>query len=291
MGARTERVIQARPSGPSPGGIWAAAVTLAVAATAARAADPNVIAVAGTATVKGPPSTVVIVASMSGEAELAADAAVKFGDLKKKATAALAALGNRDLTVEPQGSSVDQAMDPAQQQRMMQGMGGDAGKQKVQMTEQVKLVLHHVDGQPPEKVMATVLKVLDAARDAGLQVGPPPPRNWYEMQMQNNNGTAGGAVSFRIPDVTSLQDKAYRAAMDDARRRAQRLADLTGVKLGRVVSAQDQGAGPTSADVRAMAYATAGGEAVSAVSTEASSTTLADIPVTVKLFVQFEIQK
>ena len=115
------------------------------------AADPNTIAVAGTATVKGPPTTVVILAPTSGEAELAADAAVKFGDLKKKATNRPGRHGQpRPVGRAPGVRAVDQAIDPAQQQRIMQGNGrrADAAKQKVQITEQVKLVLHHVDGQP-----------------------------------------------------------------------------------------------------------------------------------------------
>ena len=265
-------------------------IAVAAAATAAHAADEpsNTISVAGSATVKGRPTSVVISATIAGEAELAADASVKYSDAKKKVAAAVAAMNNPDLTMTSTGSSIEQAVDAAAQQRMMNGNGGaETVKPKVRISEQVKLTLAHADGADGEKLMAAVLKLIDTARDAGLQVGPPSPKNYYEMQQMSNNGQSGGGLAqFRIADVSDLQDRAYKAAMDDARRRAQRLADLAGVKLGRVVSAQDGGAGGESQTV----YYNRGGETTTSVVTkDVTSGVLADIPVTVKLNVQFEI--
>ena len=281
--------ISMKPSGSPAAVAGPALLALAVALSAApagRAADaPAGISVAGTATVKGRPSRVVITATVAGEAELAADASVKYQDTKRKALAAMAALGNPGLSVDPQGPSVDQATDPAAQQRMMQGMGGgDTIKQRVRVTEQLHLVLK-ADGVPAEKLTQAVLKVIDAARDAGLQVGPPPPRNWNELQ---NQSSTARLVSYEIPDASDLQDQAYKAAMADARRKAQRLADLSGVKLGPIVSAQDQGAGPSASDMRAMFYG-GGDSAPAEVSKTVTSSTPTDIPVTVRLSVQFEI--
>ena len=279
-------------TGPTrPGSVLILAVSLLWAGTA-RAADPsaaNTISVSGSATVKARPTTVVISGTLTGEAELAADASVKFGDQKKKVMGILTGLKNPDLTIESQGSSVDQSADPNMQMRMMNGMGGtEAAKPKVRITEQWKLVLHNADKQEPEKLLATVLKTIDAARDAGLQVGPPVPRNYYEMQMMQQNG--GGLASFKIADITEMQDQAYKAAVDDARHRAQRLADLSGVKLGRIVSAQDLGAGGP-AENRMAYYGYNNSSDNSPVNKEASSNALTEIPVTARVSVQFEIAK
>ncbi len=268
----------------------AAALLALSAATAGRAADAAaVLSVVGTATVKGRPTRVVIAATVAGEAELAADASVKYQDTKRKALAALAALGNADLSVDPQGPSVDQAMDPAAQQRIMQGQGGgDTVKQRVRVTEQLQLVLKGADGLPPEKLTQTVLKVIDAARDAGLQVGPPPPRNWNELQ---NQSSTARLVTYEIPDASALQEQAYKAAMADARVKAQRLADLSGVKLGPVVSAQDQGAGPSPSEMRMVMYGGGGDSGPAEVSKKVTSNTPTDIPVTVRVSIQFGIDK
>ena len=267
----------------------AATLSLVPLAPGLAHADPSTgISVAGTATVKAKPSVVVVQATVVAEAELAADASVKFGDMKKKALATLAGLKNPDLSVEPLGSSVDQAVDPAMQQRMMNGMGGGDAKPKVRVSERLKLTLKNADGMPPEKLTQSVLSLIDTARDAGLRVGPPPPRNWQELQ----NPTPGsGLVSYEIPDVSALQDQAYKAAMDDARHKAQRLADLSGVKLGRVQSAQDQGAGPSPGDLRGIIYGYATDSAPAEVTKKATSNTLGDIAVTVRVAVQFEIEK
>jgi uncharacterized protein YggE len=277
MTGRHERA----PAGLPLKGVIAALAAALLAVPVARAGDTNTISVAGSATVKGKPSVVTITATVTGEAELAADASVKYGDTKKKATAALAALKLADLSVEPMGASIDAGTDAAAQQRIMQGMGGEGTKQRVRITEQLHLVLKNADKVDPAKLTEQVLKVVDAARDAGLQVGPPAPRNWYEMQAQANSGTSSsGLASYKIADVSALQEQAYKEAMADARKRAQRLADLSGVKLGRVVSAQDQG-------VNASGEMTSG----PAQAKEATSSTMTDIPVTVRLSVQFEIEK
>ena len=281
-------------TGPTrPGSVvLVAAAALLWAVAAARAADPtatNTISVSGSATVKGRPTSVVISGTLTGEAELAADASVKFGDQKKKVMGILTALKNPDLAIESQGSTIEQGNDPAMQQRIMNGMGGgEGGKPKVRITEQWKLVLRNADKQEPEKLLATVLKTIDAARDAGLQVGPPTPRNYYEMQMMSQNG--GGLASFKIADISDMQDQAYKAAVEDARHRAQRLADLSGVKLGRIVSAQDLGAGGSSEN-RMVYYGYNNSNDNPPVNKEASSNALTEIPVTARVSVQFEIAK
>jgi uncharacterized protein YggE len=243
------------------------------------------ITVTGTGEAKARPTVVEIGAIVAGEAELTNDAMVKYRDAKKRATTAIDALKIPNLTVESNGVSISQAIDPTQAQMMMQGRVGAVGKSKVQASESLKLVLKDVDKMPPEKLMDLVMKVIDTGRDAGLQVGPPTPQNYYQYQMMMQNGQGQGMLLFKINDSASMRDQAYKQAMDDAKSRAQRLAELAGVKLGRIVAVRD-----TAAPRHPQApnpYAENGG--ASEEPSDLSSQLLTDIPLKVTLTVQYEI--
>jgi len=260
--------------------------------TRALAADEG-ISVTGSATVKAKPTEVIIAGTISGEGELANDASVKYHDSKKKVTAAIDNMKNPDLSMESEGSEIHEAVDPAQQQRIMQGMGGtDTPKVRVNITEKLQLKLKNVDKLESDKLLETVLKLIDASRDAGIAIGPPPATNYYQMQIQAQNGGADSLVLFKIPDTTELETQAYKEAIADAKAKAQRIADLTGVKLGKVLSVHDDNATAAPQQtwnpyVGMMMTNNSGGKG----DKEATSGTFGEIPVTVHLHVQFEIEK
>src|SRR2546423_1681559 len=120
-----------------------AMVMMLSAAHNARA-DNAGITVSGSGTVKSKPTEVEIGAIVSGEAELTNDAMVKYRDAKKRAVAAIEGLKVKDLTVESNGVSVNQALDPNAQQMMMNGRAANIGKPKVQASESLKIVLKGV---------------------------------------------------------------------------------------------------------------------------------------------------
>jgi uncharacterized protein YggE len=237
------------------------------------------ITVAGVGTVKGKATVVEIGSSVAGEGELANDASVKYRDAKKRAVAALEALKNPDLSVESKGFSINQAMDPQAQQRMMQGMGVDPNfKAKVEVTEDLKVVLKNADQLAVDKLMETILKVIDTGRDSGLTLGPGS-MTYYQMQMAAQNGQSMSMISFKIPDPSSLREQAYKLAIDDAKTRAGQLAELSGVKLGHILSVQDQDVPQNNPNVPADT------------DQSLTSTVFGDIPLTVHLQVQFAIEK
>lgn len=264
------------------------------AGTAPAGADENAggISVSGSGSVQGKPSVVEMEATISGEGELANDASVKFRNTRKNAAAALEALKIPDLSIEFRGSSVAQAIDPQAQMRMMQGMGGDTGKAKVQVTEQLHLVLKNADKLEADKLLDTLFKIIDTSRDAGAVVGPPQPTNFYQMQIRAQGGSNNAIAEFKIPDITPWQDEAYKLAFADARAKAERLAQLSGVKLGRVLSVQDQGAPPAGPGANVYyALMMSEGAAGQPTTREASSEHFGEIPITVRVQVLFEIQK
>src|SRR5438876_2278701 len=118
------------------------AIALIVFCGSAARGEENGITVSGTGEVKAKPSAVEIGATLNAEAELTADALVKYRDARKKATAALDALKLSNLVLDTEGVTINQAVDPAQQQRVMQGMpAGPATKQKVEVSEKMTLRL------------------------------------------------------------------------------------------------------------------------------------------------------
>lgn len=250
------------------------------------------ISVAGTGEVKAKPKVVQIDATVTGDAELAADAIVKYRDARRRAVDALNGLKLEGLKIDTNGFAVAQGIDQAQMQAMMQGNAAPAGKQRVNVSEQLKLNLSGLERYKDEELMDIVLKVLDTGRDAGLVIGP---RNLYETQMYYNSGrgTQANLVAFKLVDTDALREQAYKMAMDDARKKAERLAALAGVKLGRILSVKDAVAvgGSGGSSPQQMAMMAMYGVVAPPEQQELTSNVFKEISVKVNLAVQFEIAK
>jgi uncharacterized protein YggE len=251
-----------------------------------NAANANsTITVTGSGDAKARPTIVEMTAVVSGEAELAADAVVKYKDSRRRAVKALEDLKIPSLAIESKGFTLNQGIDSNQQQMMMmRGQMPTTSKQRVQVTEPLRLVIKGVDKMKDEDLMGVVLKVIDAGRDAGLTVGPGAP-NYYQMQMmmQRGDNSGAGMASFKIAEPAALREQAYAKAIENARAKAQSLAQLAGVKLGRVTSVQEGGTPPQAGVVyyAGMPQVQEG---------ELSSQVAGDITMNVRLTVQFAIQ-
>jgi hypothetical protein len=177
----------------------------------------------------------------------------------------------------------------AQQQAMMRGQQVANTKQKVSVGEQLRLVIKDADKMDQAALMDTMLKVLDTAKDAGLTIGNGEPRGFN----YNNPMVANSLITFKVTDTTALRQAAYKQAMDDAKTKAQRLADLAGVKIGKIISVRDASNSPSGV----LRVENPEGPSPilkpseSDVSNELSSNVLGDIPLTVAVTVQFEIEK
>ncbi len=270
---------------------WKAAV-LAGALFAFHAAGAfalDGITVQGSGEASGRPTRIEIPAILICEAELATDVTVKFRDARKRAVGAIENLKIPGLSVNSDGVTVSTPMDANAQMMMMRGQTVNQVNQKVQVLEADRIVLANTDKLTPQVLLDTVLKLLDAAKDAGLQVGPKPPSTYYEMQTRGNS-TGNAVVIFRRDDDGTLRDQAYKAAIEDAKNKAQKLADLAGVKLGHVVSVTEQGASGVNSEL-AMIIRMNTGENPAAQSTSLTGASSADLKLHVNLVVQFEILK
>jgi uncharacterized protein YggE len=253
------------------------------------------ISVFGTGEIAARPNWVEIDLPVSGKAELTGDALVKYRDAKKRLVDALEKLGLKDLSSEERGVTIGPATSLEQQQRIAGGVPQVAGKPQIEVTSTVRVRLKNVRDVPADELVKTVGRLIDVAQDAGVSVG----LSAADIQMRQRYGiygtTAGTTVRFVVADLAELREKAYERAVADARDRAGRLAKLNRVKLGRAVSVQEiQVAGDADTSNRAIGAVVVPN--VQAPVPDASaepriaSTTLADIPVQVKLLVRFAIE-
>ena len=219
---------------------------------------------------------------------------MKFREAHKRAFAAIAALKNPDLSIEAGGVSINSGGNDANTQMMiMRGMTPNNTQQSVKISETSRIVLAHTDKLPPDELLAKLLKILDVAKDAGFQIGPAPATNYYQLQMQAQEGGAANAtVSFKLPDCTAIRDKAYKAAVDDAKAKAQRLAELAGAKLGRIIAVHDsQSPRAENSTMIMYFYGSLSNKGGAADEKAISGPTSGDLVVRANLEVQFELAK
>jgi len=284
---------------PTLPAVIALACAAARASDAADAARAPGISVVGVASVQVKPSVVEVSATLSAEAELANDARVKARDARQRVVDALAAKFP-GVTVESRGVSLNPAVDPAlaaamQRQQILilngavvQGQQNQAdANRRFGVTEQLRLVLKDADKLEMPKLVEVVVRLVDAARESGLQFAQP------------NAGIAspfssapvtppGPLVVCRASDnAAAAREQAYKAAIDDAKQKASRLAELAGLKVGKVVGIQelDAPAGSATAAPSVQPAANAGQDAGLA------AALIGELTLNVRLAVQFETVK
>lgn len=234
-------------------------LALAGAASPARAqfpgpghgAAPNLegFTVAGKGAAGARPNRLEIDLEVSAASEMTSDVIVKYRDAKKRLQEAFAALKLGNVAVEERALVVDQKgqvfnpyymdMPPARK-----------GKVEVQLTRKLVVTCSNIREMDEEALLQLVAKLLDVAQDAGGKVGGQSEINPYYYNPYNR--TNGGLVRFVLDDFDALQEKAYQAAIADARARAGRLARLSGVELGPVAGVREVAVPGEKAQAAAM---------------------------------------
>ncbi|QDT56871.1 oxidative stress defense protein [Caulifigura coniformis] len=261
----------------------AAAALLLVIGSLQAAETTRGILVAGTGESTGKPSIVELSGTVTGEAELASDAITKYRDNRQRAVEAMDNLKIEGLKVSGSGVSINSTLSPQALQQIMQGMGSPGtGSARLQVSEPLKITIEGVDKMSTEDLLGMLVRIVDAGKDAGIAIGPSFDYNQYYNYGRLNQAT--GLARFRMADVKQLRANAYSAAIKDAREQAERLAALSGVKLGRVVSVRE-GAVQNS-NVNVMYY----GQPPSDDAEQHTTTKLEDIKVKIVLQVEFAIE-
>ncbi len=222
-----------------------AALALTLAPTPARsqpfetgagsAANLEGFTVAGKGTAGARPNRLEIDLEVAAASELTADAIVKYRDAKKRIQDAFSALKLSNVAVEERGLQVDQkgqAFNPY----YMDTPPARQGRVEVQLKRKLVVICSNIREMDEEALLQVVAKLLDVAQDAGGKVGGQPEFNPYAYR---SGGSSSGLVRFILDDFESLREKAYEAAIADARARAARLAKLGGVELGRLAGVRE----------------------------------------------------
>jgi uncharacterized protein YggE len=243
------------------------------------------ILVAGSGEAKARPNLVELGGTVSGDAELASDAITKYRDNRQRAVEAIENLKIEGLKVEGGGVTINSTLSAQAMQAMMQGMPqSGTGNNRLQVSEPLTIRLEGVDKLSTEELLETLVRIVDAGKDAGVVIGPTQEYNPYVYNPRQ--GQASSLAKFRMGDIKELRAKDYDGAIADARQQAERLAKLSGVKLGRVTSVRE-GAPQNQSNVNVMYYY---GAPTNDQAEAFTTSKLEDITVKIILQVEFAIE-
>ncbi|HEX5443891.1 MAG TPA: SIMPL domain-containing protein [Pirellulales bacterium] len=252
------------------------------------AAEDRAITVTGAGKALAKPDLMELELHAAGEAELMADATTKYEGAVRRITGAVSKLEIAGLKIEPRGIRIsDQAADDDEERIVfMPGGGGRQGAAKAHtgISRSLRVVVPKIDHKSETEVIATIAKLLDAAKDAGAAVGPPRRSNAYEYIVTADGDTVQpgqGVVTFVVSDPAAAREEAYRKAFADAMRRAERVAKLAGARVGGVLSADE------TDSAQMVIYS---GRGANVAEDRLVSNVLEDIPVRVLLQVRFALE-
>lgn len=270
-------------------------ITLAASFSVAVRAEEAGITVTGTAEVGARPDLVEITLNVSGTGELTEDAIVTYQSALQSTLRAFEELNLEGLEVTQQELAIRPRGAPQANVGVVvavPGIGGEQGPAApVQVSRSLRLVLRGLRNIDDREVVRIIGKLLDTAKDAGVQVSDSAESAVMARLIGIGAGTGTG-LTFVVEDAESLRRRAYEAAFAQARQRAERLAGLAGVKLGRVVSIEEHEAAPSSEQgvQAAVISAVYGSVAKGTADNRLTSDKLGSIPLRVSLRVRFAIE-
>lgn len=199
------------------------------------AAEGDGISVVGFGSVEAKPSVVELTGVIVGQGQLAGDAVTKFHGNRRRAEAAFKNLNIPGLEVVQDGMSLYSAMNASQVQAMMRGMAvNNTQAQQLSVSESIKLRITGIEKLSTQELLETIVKIVDSGKDAGVVIGNNStasiPGVYNASQGKNTMAT------FKVVNLQKLKEDAYQKAIADAKSQAEKLARLTGVQLGKVIS-------------------------------------------------------
>ena len=247
------------------------------------------ISVKATGTVKLRADVLELEGHVSGNAELAGDAITKYRSNRQRAVEAIEALQVPALKVNSGRIDITSAMDAAAQQAMQRGMAATASANRpLNVSEPLSIRIDGIDKLTNEEIMETLVKILDAGKDAGITLGAKAGQPAYNPYTGGYNTSGSALARFRLSDVEGSRQKAFEDAMKNATRQGERLAKLAGLKLGKVRSINESAASTQQNQQfnPYLAYMTQDSDKEAELFTSSS---LQDITVSAVIDVEFEV--
>ncbi|WP_298858899.1 SIMPL domain-containing protein [uncultured Gimesia sp.] len=198
------------------------------------AAENNGISVIGVGKVEARPSVVELTGLIVGQGQLAGDAVTKFHGNRRRAEAAFKNLKIPGLEVVEDGMSLYSAMTASQMQAAMRGMAvNNTQAQELSVSESIKLRITGIEKLNTQELLETIVKIVDSGKDAGVIIGN---KTQSIPGVYNPSAAKNTMATFKVINVQKLKEEAFQKAIADAKAQAEKLARLTGVKLGKVIS-------------------------------------------------------
>lgn len=207
-------------------------------------AQGNGITVSGSGSASMEPDKMIVRVIVQGESEVASDALAQFNSARARAVEAFEKLGVEGLAVEGEGARIDAGIAGGMNQVFMVGPGGNENGPvtKVHVKETLRLNVPGIGALSPKQRTETAAKLLDAAKDAGLKLlADANAMNVAQAVFTMGGATApkaSGLISFVPKDAQKAETAAFKAALEEARKKAGALAELSGRKLGQIQSVQ-----------------------------------------------------
>lgn len=217
---------------------WISALTLALLLAPAALAQQAGITVTAVGEARAVPDLLVIEGTLSESAESAEDTVVAFRDSQRRAVKAIELLDLPGLRVTPgalrvtRGGMGGNGMGMA----IAGGMGGEEVMPgSTVISQKVMIEIAGIDAMEQEAVIDLIIAITSAAADAGISIGELSQEDM--MMAQFGQGMpASDLARFKVSDPDAASQQSAEAAMAQARAKAERLADLAGVRLGRVTA-------------------------------------------------------
>ncbi len=262
-------------------------MAICLAASSVRADEGIQVTGTGEALVK--PNLFELYLTVSGEAELGADAVVKYQQALARTVEAFEGLKLDNLKLEPRGLAVSASGMSASAAARLGMEPGQATSPQVLLSRSLRVRVGGIDTLADDDLIKLVSKLIDTSRDMGIAVGAA--ENSAALEELTGQQGPQPVVQFVADNIEEPRERASRQAFERARARASRLAALSGVKLGEVKSVEEVH-DASSVDDAQEAYLAAVYPAATSVrhaDKSVSSTKLQPIPVAVTLKVRFAI--
>ena len=239
-----------------PLSIFSILLCLSICITRSEAQAAGTIRVTGSGAANASPNQVIVRGTLMASDESVEDAAKNFAEAKNAFEKVIGGDTHPELTVEFAGEKLATggAMDAAAAFAVPDDFGGpveiDAAGQQFSLSEDVVLRLAIKSEMEREGITKKLGGVIDAATKAGLSLGNAPNAMFAAMGMSG----ASSIVQFELDEKgqTALRSRAYKAAFNDARARAAALAELSGGRLGKVVSVEEVTTKETGNDLETL---------------------------------------
>ncbi|MCA9320736.1 MAG: SIMPL domain-containing protein [Planctomycetes bacterium] len=199
--------------------------------------EPPVVRVIGTGTVDMLADQVLISPLVRVEAELAKDAVVKHAALKRRAIEALEALDIKGLSVTGLGPDCEVGFPGGADPARALLRGREPATPVVICAEILQIRVERLEERTAQDRVDIVSKLLDACREGGLVFASTLNTmrgSTFNLRTDRARDRESRSVVFEFSKASDVEAAAERAAFDDARQRAERLASLAGARVGRV---------------------------------------------------------